>query len=41
MKTSAHKATTFSGCAGDQSEAKQTEIAQTAVVCDHDKAKGK
>ncbi len=41
MKTTDHTTITISGCAGDQTEAKQTVIALTVVVCDHDKVKGK
>jgi hypothetical protein len=41
MKTTAHKTITLSGWTGDQSETKETPIAHTTVVCDHDKVKGK
>ncbi len=41
MKTTSYTTITLSGCAGDQSEAKQSLIAHTDVVCDHDKVKGK
>jgi hypothetical protein len=41
MTLISRKTITLSGCAGDQTEEEQTVIAHAAVVCDHDKVKGK